>query len=151
MSGWVLTAMDVVLYLSLKPHPEGGYFRETFRDERLVEGGRPASTAIYFLLTTGQRSHWHRIDAVEAWHFYAGDPLALEIAASASDAITRTTLGPDIMAGQQPQAVVPAGAWQAAESLGFWTLVGCTVAPGFAFERFELAPAGWRPEYLSRP
>src|ERR1700716_4679072 len=121
--------MDVVLYLGLKPHPEGGYFRETFRDERLVAGGRPASTAIYFLLTSGQRSHWHRIDAVEIWHFYAGDPLVLEVAASNAGAITRMTLGRDIMAGHQPQAIVPAGALQAAGSLGFWTLVGCTVAP----------------------
>ena len=145
MSAGVLTAMDVVLNLGLEPHPEGGYFRETFRDERLVEGGRPASTAIYFLLTSGQRSHWHRIDAVEIWHFYAGDPLVLEVTESDSGAVARTTLGPDIMAGHQPQVIVPTGAWQAAESLGFWTLVGCTVAPGFAFENFELAPAGWRP------
>jgi predicted cupin superfamily sugar epimerase len=145
MRARVLTGMDVVLHLGLKPHPEGGYFRETFRDERLVEGGRAASTAIYFLLTGGQRSHWHRIDAVEIWHFYAGDPLVLEVRASDPGAITRVTLGPDIMAGQHPQTIVPAGAWQAAESLGFWTLVGCTVAPGFAFERFELAPEGLRP------
>jgi predicted cupin superfamily sugar epimerase len=137
--------MDVVLHLDLKPHPEGGYFRETFRDARLLEGGRPASTAIYYLLTHGQRSHWHRIDAVEIWHFYAGDPLLLEVTAGDCGAVTRTTLGPDIMAGQQPQAIVPAGAWQAAESLGLWALVGCTVAPGFAFERFELAPQGWAP------
>jgi predicted cupin superfamily sugar epimerase len=145
VSAGVLTAMDVVLNLGLEPHPEGGYFRETFRDERLVEGGRPASTAIYFLLTSGQRSHWHRIDAVEIWHFYAGDPLVLEVTESDSGAVARTTLGPDIMAGHQPQVIVPTGAWQAAESLGFWTLVGCTVAPGFAFENFELAPAGWTP------
>ena len=145
MSASVLTAMDVMLPLDLKPHPEGGYFRETFRDQRLVEGGRPASTAIYFLLTRGQRSHWHRIDAVETWHFYAGDPLLLDVTTSAPGAITHLTLGPDIMAGHRPQAIVPAGAWQAAESVGPWTLVGCTVAPGFSFERFELAPEGWRP------
>jgi predicted cupin superfamily sugar epimerase len=145
MSPRVTTAMDVVLALELKPHPEGGYFRETFRDQRLVEGGRAASTAIYFLLARGQRSHWHRVDAVETWHFYAGDPLILDVTASDSAAVTRITLGPDIMAGQRPQAIVPAGAWQAAESLGLWTLVGCTVAPGFTFEGFELAPEGWRP------
>jgi hypothetical protein len=145
MNSWVLTAVDVVLALDLKPHPEGGYFCETFRDERLVEGGRPASTAIYFLLARGQRSHWHRIDAVETWHFYAGDPLLLDVTASDSAAVTRMTLGPDITAGQRPQAIVPAGAWQQAESLGLWTLVGCTVAPGFEFEHFELAPEGWRP------
>jgi predicted cupin superfamily sugar epimerase len=145
MSASVLTAMDVILHLDLKPHPEGGYFRETFRDARLVEGGRAASTAIYFLLARGQRSRWHRIDAVETWHFYAGDPLLLDVTASASGAIDHVTLGPDIMAGHRPQAIVPAGAWQAAESVGFWTLVGCTVAPGFDFGRFELAPEGWRP------
>jgi predicted cupin superfamily sugar epimerase len=145
MSPRVTTAMDVVLALELKPHPEGGYFRETFRDQRLLEGGRAASTAIYFLLARGQRSHWHRVDAVETWHFYAGDPLILDVTASDSGAVTRITVGPDIMAGQRPQAIVPAGAWQAAESLGLWTLVGCTVAPGFTFEGFELAPEGWRP------
>jgi uncharacterized protein len=140
-----LTAAEVVRLLGLLPHPEGGHFRETFRDARLVEGTRAASTAIYFLLARGERSHWHRIDAVEVWHFYAGAPLVLETAAPASSTVTRVTLGPDLAAGEHPQAIVPAGAWQAAESRGAWTLVGCTVAPGFAFERFELAPAGWRP------
>jgi predicted cupin superfamily sugar epimerase len=144
------TAADIVRLLDLVPHPEGGHFRETFRDHRRVDGGRPASTAIYFLLTRGERSHWHRIDAVEVWHFYAGAPLLLETAAREGAAITRVTLGrmtlgPDLAAGERPQAIVPAGAWQAAESLGAWTLVGCTVAPGFEFERFELAPEGWRP------
>jgi len=139
-----LTAAEIVRVLELAPHPEGGHFRETFRDQRL-EGGRAASTAIYFLLGHGERSHWHRIDAAEAWHFYAGAPLLLEIAASGSGAVTRMTLGPDLAAGERPQAIVPAGAWQAAESLGAWTLAGCTVAPGFVFDRFELAPAGWRP------
>jgi predicted cupin superfamily sugar epimerase len=140
-----LTAAEIVRRLGLAPHPEGGHFRETFRDRRAVEGGRAASTAIYFLLARGERSHWHRIDAVEVWHFYAGAPLLLETAADEGAAITRVTLGPDLAAGEQPQAIVPAGAWQAAESLGAWTLVGCTVAPGFAFESFELAPPGWRP------
>ena len=139
-----LTAAEIVRLLELAPHPEGGHFRETFRDPRL-EGGRAASTAIYFLLAHGERSHWHRIDAAEAWHFYAGAPLLLEIAASGSGAVTRMTLGPDLAVGERPQAIVPAGAWQAAESLGAWTLAGCTVAPGFTFDRFELAPAGWRP------
>jgi uncharacterized protein len=139
-----LTAAEIVRLLELAPHPEGGHFRETFRDER-VEGGRAASTAIYFLLARGERSHWHRIDAVEVWHFHAGAPLALEIAEGGSK-ITRVRLGSDIAAGEVPQAVVPAGAWQAAESLGDWTLVGCTVAPGFEFERFDLAPPGWRPD-----
>ena len=145
MSSSSLTAADIVRRLDLVPHPEGGHFRETFRDPRRVEGGRAASTAIYFLLARGERSHWHRIDAVEVWHFYAGAPLLLETAASTGPAVTRVTLGPDLAQGEQPQAAVPVGSWQAAESLGAWTLVGCTVAPGFEFERFELAPQGWRP------
>jgi uncharacterized protein len=145
LSPALLTAAEIVRRLGLAPHPEGGHFRETFRDRRAVDGGRAASTAIYFLLARGERSHWHRIDAVEVWHFYAGAPLLLETAAAEGAAITRVTLGPDLGAGEQPQAIVPAGAWQAAESVGAWTLVGCTVAPGFAFERFELAPKGWTP------
>ena len=139
------TAADVIRRLDLKPHPEGGHFRETFRDARTDAHGRAASTAIYFLLARGERSRWHRVDAVEVWHFHAGAPLLLETAADERAAVARVTLGPDLAAGERPQAVVPAGAWQAAESLGAWTLVGCTVAPGFEFERFELAPAGWRP------
>ena len=138
-------AADIIRLLDLKPHPEGGHFRETFRDTRTIDGGRAASTAIYFLLARGERSHWHRIDAVEAWHFYAGAPLLLETAPGEGTAVTRVKLGPDLAAGERPQAIVSPGAWQAAESLGAWTLVGCTVAPGFEFERFELAPKGWRP------
>ena len=131
-----MTAADIIRRLDLKPHPEGGHFRETFRDPRTVEGSRAASTAIYFLLARGQRSHWHRVDAAEVWHFYAGAPLRLEIAASPALAIAPVILGADLAAGERPQAVVPAGAWQAAESLGAWTLAGCTVAPGFAFSGF---------------
>jgi predicted cupin superfamily sugar epimerase len=141
----IRTAADIVRLLELAPHPEGGHFRETFRDARRLEGDRAASTAIYFLLARGERSHWHRIDAAEAWHFYAGAPLRLEIAAREGAEVLAITLGPDLAAGERPQAIVPARAWQAAESLGDWTLVGCTVAPGFAFESFELAPRGWRP------
>ena len=140
-----LAAADIVRLLDLAPHPEGGHFRETFRDVRRDESGRAASTAIYFLLARGERSHWHRIDAVEVWHFYAGAPLRLEIAADEAVELTVVTLGRDLAGGERPQAIVPAGAWQAAESLGAWTLVGCTVAPGFAFERFALAPPGWHP------
>lgn len=138
-----LTADDIIAHLGLKPHPEGGYYRETFRDSRAVDGGRAASTAIYFLLTRGQTSHWHRVDAVEIWHYHAGDPLTLRIADDCGERAIR--LGPDLNAGEQPQAVVPAHAWQAAESTGDWTLVGCTVAPGFDFAAFELAPPGWSP------
>jgi predicted cupin superfamily sugar epimerase len=136
-------AAEIIARLELKPHPEGGHFRETFRDTRADADGRSASTAIYFLLARGERSHWHRIDAAEVWHFYAGSPLTLRIAEGGSQ---RTiALGPDLAAGEVPQAVVPAQAWQAAESTGDWTLVGCTVAPGFDFAKFELAPKDWTP------
>jgi predicted cupin superfamily sugar epimerase len=134
-----LTADDVIRILDLAPHPEGGHYRETFRDTAAV-AGRSASTAIYFLLRSGESSHWHRVDAAEAWHWYAGAPLDLETAPSQAVAPTRIALGTDVAAGQRPQAVVPAGHWQRARSLGAWTLVGCTVAPGFSFAGFELAP-----------
>jgi uncharacterized protein len=140
-----LTAAEIIRLLDLAPHPEGGHFRETFRDACTIAGGRAASTAIYFLLAAGERSHWHRVDAVEVWHHYAGAPLALTIAASDNGPTERVTLGKNLAAGERPQAVVPARFWQAAESLGAWTLVGCTVAPGFEFAGFELAAPGWRP------
>src|ERR1700733_9066223 len=137
------TAADIIARLELKPHPEGGHFRETFRDTRLDTNGRSVSTAIYFLLARGERSHWHRIDALEIWHYYAGSALTLQVADGDGARVVR--LGPDIVAGEVPQAAVPARAWQAAESCGDWTLVGCTVAPGFDFATFELAPQGWTP------
>ncbi len=126
----------LIQLLDLKPHPEGGYFRETFRDGG---NGRAHSTAIYFLLKAGEVSRWHRVDAAEVWHFYRGAPLELKI--------ERDTyiLGPDIDEAQVPQLVVPPGAWQAARSLGAYTLVGCTVAPGFEFSKFEMAPEGFEP------
>jgi uncharacterized protein len=139
-----LTAQDIVRMLDLKPHPEGGYLRETFRDARNV-GGRSASTAAYFLLARGERAHWHRVDAAEVWHWHAGAPLQLEIAL-APGRIERVTLGGDISAGLRPQAVVPPHVWQAAQTLGDWTLLGCTVAPAFDFAGFELAPQDWSPE-----
>jgi hypothetical protein len=139
-----LSAADVIRLLCLSPHPEGGHFRETFRDAGRREDGRAHATAIYFLLARGERSHWHRIDAAEIWHWHAGAPLALSIA-TPEGRIATLRLGLDFASGEEPQAVVPAGAWQAAESLGDWTLVGCTVAPGFTFETFELAPPNWRP------
>jgi predicted cupin superfamily sugar epimerase len=139
-----LSAADIIRMLELKPHPEGGYFRETFKDSHLVDG-RATSTAIYFLLARGQRSHWHRIDAAEHWHYYAGAPLTLETAPDQGGPVTSVTLGSDLAAGQRPQAVVPPHVWQAAQSTGDWTLAGCTVAPGFEFKTFELAPPGWRP------
>ena len=139
-----LSADEVVRRLDLKPHPEGGFYRETFRDERRDGAGRAASTAIYYLLGTGDVSEWHRVDAAEIWHFYAGAPLVLTMSPNWHDAAAHR-LGPDLRRGERPQLVVPAGWWQTATSLGAWTLVGCTVAPGFRFEGFELAPPGWRP------
>jgi uncharacterized protein len=140
-----LTAAEIIRLLDLQPHPEGGHYRQTFCDPRKVDGARAASTAIYFLLARGERSHWHRVDAVEVWHFYSGAPLALEIAATEHGPVERVTLGPDLARGERPQAIVPTHAWQAAVSLGDWTLVGCTVSPGFEFKGFELAPEGWAP------
>jgi hypothetical protein len=141
----VLEAADVIRLLDLAPHPEGGHFRETFRDPRTIDGGRAASTAIYFLLARGERSQWHRVDAAEVWHWYAGAPLVLETAERDTGPLARLTLGPDIAAGEHPQAIVAGGSWQASASLGAWTLVGCTVAPGFDFSGFRLAPPGWNP------
>jgi predicted cupin superfamily sugar epimerase len=137
------SAAEIIARLELKPHPEGGYYRETFRDSRVDADGRSASTAIYFLLARHERSHWHRIDAVEVWHYYAGSVLTLEIADDRGARLVR--LGPDLAAGEQPQAIVPPHAWQAASTTGDWTLVGCTVAPGFDLATFELAPKGWEP------
>jgi predicted cupin superfamily sugar epimerase len=139
----VPAAADIIARLELKPHPEGGHYRETFRDSRLDAHGRSLCTAIYFLLARGERAHWHRIDAVEIWHYYAGSALNLQIADDSGKRSVR--LGPDLAAGDVPQAVVPAHVWQAAESTGDWTLMGCTVAPGFDFAKFELAPEGWEP------
>lgn len=137
------TAAEIIARLYLKPHPEGGHYRETFRDAGVDAGGRSRSTAIYFLLARGERSHWHRVDAVEVWHHYAGDALMLQIGDDGGQRSVK--LGADLAAGEVPQAVVPAYAWQAAESTGDWTLVGCTVAPGFEFAKFELAPKDWMP------
>ncbi|OYY07896.1 MAG: cupin [Rhizobiales bacterium 35-68-8] len=138
-----MTAAEVIALLGLDPHPEGGHFRETFR-ETAEAGARGASTAIYFLLAEGQRSHWHRVDASEAWHFYAGAPLKLEIVTAEGERSAHI-LSQDLAAGHRPQAVVPPHGWQSAQSLGAWTLVGCTVAPAFDFAGFELAPPGWEP------
>ena len=138
-----LGARDVIALLGLEPHPEGGYYRETFRDGPGPDG-RAASTLIYFLLDTGDVSEWHRVDATEVFHWYAGAPLVVTLSPNGHDAEARH-LGPDLKAGQRPQLVIPKGWWQTATSLGAWTLIGCTVAPGFEFSGFELAPPGWRP------
>lgn len=137
-------AAALIAALGLEPHPEGGHYRETYRHAP-AEGGRGAVTAIYYLLRAGERSAWHRVtDAVEIWHHHAGAPLRLSVAEAGRET-AEFRLGPDVAAGEHPQAVVPAGAWQAAESLGAWTLVGCTVAPAFLFDSFEMAPPGWTP------
>src|SRR5215813_5598248 len=133
-AGAPLSADDVIGLLRLAPHPEYGHYRETFRDPATVGAGRAASTAIYFLLRQGERARWHRVDAAEVWHWYAGAPLWLTIAGASEHRTLR--LGADLAAGERPQAVVPARAWQSAESRGAWSLVGCTVAPGFEFAGF---------------
>lgn len=138
-----MTAAQVIAALGLAPHPEGGHYRETFRDPRAMEG-RSAGTAIYYLLDVGEVSAWHRVDAAEIWHWYAGAPLVLTVSPNGHDAAAHH-LGPDLFRNQRPQHVVPAGHWQTATSLGAWTLVGCTVAPGFDFAGFEMAPPDWRP------
>lgn len=137
------SAEGVIAALGLAPHPEGGHFRETFRAAPGA-GGRGASTAIYFLLRAGEVSRWHRVDADEVWHWYAGARLLLSISADGRTTMQQR-LGNDVLGGERPQAVVPAGAWQSARSTGAWTLVGCTVAPAFDFSGFELAPSGWKP------
>ncbi len=137
------TARAIVDRLKLERHPEGGWFRETFRDEG--PDGNVHSTAIHFLLARGDRSHWHRVaHAAEVWHHYAGDPIRLRLSADGIE-IEDHLLGADLGAGERPQVIVPLGCWQSAESLGEWTLVGCTVAPGFDFAHFELAPPDWHP------
>jgi predicted cupin superfamily sugar epimerase len=138
-----MEAAEIIRLLDLQPHPEGGHYRETFRDAAVEGAGRSCSTAIYFLLRAGEISRWHRVDAPEVWHWYAGAPLLLTVADVAGCRETR--LGIDLTAGECPQAVVPAHAWQQAQSLGAWTLVGCTVAPGFDFAGFETAPPGFEP------
>jgi predicted cupin superfamily sugar epimerase len=143
MSAWdALSAEDVARLLDLSPHPEGGYYRETFRDPRRVEG-RAVSTAIYYLLPAGQVSAWHRVDAAEIWHYHAGAPLELSLWDAGRRLVLR--LGADLPGGERPQGIAPAGVWQSARSLGAWTLVGCTVAPGFEFAHFEMAPPGFPP------
>ncbi len=139
------SATEIIAALKLEPHPEGGFYRETFRDTSPY-GGRAASTAIYFLLPEGVISRWHRVDAAEVWHWYAGSALALSIVPP-KGASQRVRLGGDLANGEHPQAVVPAGHWQQAESLGAWTLAGCTVSPGFTFDGFEIAADGFDPSH----
>ena len=134
---------EIIRTLGMEPHPEGGWYVQTFRDTS--GGARGHSTAIYYLLTAGQRSHWHRVhDAAEVWHYYAGAPLALHRSEHGTTSET-LTLGTGFSAGERPQAIIPANWWQSAETLGDFTLVGCTVSPGFEFSSFEMAPPGWKP------
>lgn len=137
------SASEIIESLNLSPHPEGGWYKESWRAET-APGERASGTAIYYLLEEGQRSHWHRVDAVEIWHYYAGAALALSMAEDGGAPDT-TTLGGDLSKGERPQVIVPAHWWQSAQSLGAWTLVGCTVSPGFQFEGFELAAPDWTP------
>jgi len=131
----------IIAALDLSPHPEGGWYRQTWQGEAV--GGRAVGTAILFLLKAAERSHWHRVDADEVWLWHAGAPLSLRMAPDAAGPVTETHLGGDVLAGQAPQAVVPKGWWQAAVPQGGWVLVSCTVSPGFRFEGFNLAPQGF--------
>lgn len=135
-----MPADEIIRNLGLQPHPEGGWYRETWREDA---SGRPSGTAILFLLKANERSHWHRVDATEIWHFHAGAPLVLSLAETEAGPARDLRLGPDVLRGDLVQAIVPPHHWQAARSTGDWTLVGCTVSPGFRFEGFELAPAGF--------
>ena len=140
-----MDAASIIGTLGMRRHPEGGWYVQTFRDAT-ASNLRGHSTAIYFLLEAGDVSAWHRVkDAAEVWHFYAGAPLEIAMHGEGGG-VTRHRLGPDLPAGERPQHVVPAGFWQTARSLGEWTLVGCTVAPGFEFSHFELAAEGWEPQ-----
>lgn len=136
----------IIERLGLTPHPEGGWYRETWREGVGREGdGRGHATAIYFLLEAGQRSHWHRVDAAELWLFHAGTPVDLLIAPGADGPVETIRIGADVLAGDRPQGLVPPGWWQSTETRGGWALVSCIVAPGFDFAGFELAAPGWAP------
>lgn len=136
------SAAEIIARFDLEPHPEGGHFREIYRHVP-DGGGRGAVTSIYYLLETAERSHWHRVDADEIWHFHAGAPLSLSVSVDGRK-VEIFRLGIEV-GSAEPQRTVPAGAWQSAESLGAWTLVGCTVAPAFEFSGFEMAPPDWAP------
>ncbi|MEO0676068.1 MAG: cupin domain-containing protein [Pseudomonadota bacterium] len=136
-----MTPDDIITHLALEPHPEGGWYRQTWIDG--ASEGRATGTCIFFLLRAGEASHWHRVDATEIWHYYAGAPLTLSLAESEAGPARDLSLGPDLAAGQLPQLIVPKDHWQAAATTGAFTLVGCTVSPGFQFEGFELAPPGF--------
>ncbi len=140
----IVAARAVIEALGMRPHPEGGWYVETWRAPA-VASERPVASAILFLLAAGEHSHWHRVDAAEIWQWSGGGALALRIARSDAGPVETWRLGGDVLAGDRPQVLVPPGAWQAAQPLGEWTLVGCIVAPAFKFDGFELAPEGWDP------
>ncbi|MBU6320089.1 MAG: cupin domain-containing protein [Alphaproteobacteria bacterium] len=141
-----LTKDDVISYLRLEPHPEGGWYREIWRGSDIA--GRASGTSIYFLLSGGAPTRWHRVDATEIFHFHAGAPVRLSVADSLNGPRRDHRLGIDISAGEEPQCVISRGTWQSAETLGNWSLLGCSVTPGFMFDGFELAPENWRIEGL---
>ena len=150
MTNQAADAADAIIRaLGLEPHPEGGHYAETWRDAP-DDGARGSGTAIYYLLKAGELSAWHRVDATEIWHWYAGAPLKLGISEDGRSART-VVLGLAVLNGERPQAIVPPSAWQSAESMGDWTLVGCTVSPAFEFAGFEMAPDGWAPLQISPP
>ncbi|MCT4576234.1 cupin domain-containing protein [Donghicola sp.] len=136
------TADELIARLALQPHPEGGYYRQTWIADS-TDGKRPAGTCIYFLLKAGESSHWHRVDAAEIWHYYAGAPLILSLSESDEGPAKDHILGPDVLNGEQPQLIVPPHHWQAAKTTGDYTLVGCTVSPAFQFGGFTLAAPGF--------
>ena len=135
-----MTADEIIDALALRPHPEGGYYRQTWVGDEVP---RASGTCIYFLLTERQKSHWHKVDAVEIWHFYAGAPVILRTSDTEVGPAKSLILGPDLASGQRPQGIVKKDEWQSAETTGDWSLVGCTVSPGFRFEGFELAAPGF--------
>ncbi|OXT02592.1 cupin [Notoacmeibacter marinus] len=137
-------AHRIIERFQLQPHPEGGWYRETWRGPAGAEG-RAVGTAILFLLEADQKSHWHRVDAAELWFWHAGGPLELRVLAEGDDTTSALRLGPELLDGDVPHALVPANAWQAARPLDGWVLVSCTVAPGFDFSGFELAAPDWEP------
>lgn len=140
-----MDATDLIARLGMRPHPEGGHYAETWRAPASTDDERPVGSAILYLLAAGQRSHWHRVDAAEVWQYSAGEPLELRIWTPGDAAVTTVVLGDPARDDARPQAVVPAGSWQAARPLGAWTLAGCIVTPAFDFAGFELAPEGWEP------
>lgn len=146
-----MTGDDVIRILGLEPHPEGGHYREVYQHVP-ADGGRGSMNSIYFLLRAGERSHWHRLDASEIWSYHAGSPVTVSVWADDGRPIETHRLGNNLAAGERPQVMIPAGAWQTGRSLGDWSLVGCVVAPAFQFSGFELASRDWSPpEHAGTP